>query len=159
MFVLGEKSRDEMRGVHPDLVRVFERGIEITSIDYGIHDGIRTPEEQARYVQTGVSTTLDSKHLPQAEGFGHAIDAVPYVNGKLRWEWGPIYHVASAIHQAANELDVKLRWGGVWDRVFNDLNGTPEGLRRAVDAYVARRKAIKRRAFIDGPHFELVRST
>ena len=158
-YRLGARSCAELEGVHPDLVGVVTRAIEITKQDFSVHDGLRSLEEQKRYVARGVSKTLRSKHLKQSDDYGHAVDLVPYINGKLRWEWEPIYEIAAATHRAANELGVRLRWGGVWDRVFNDLSAATAGTaRRQVDAYVARRRAKRRRAFIDGPHFELHRS-
>ena len=122
-------------------------------------DGLRTLAEQKRYKARGVSKTLRSKHLRQRDGHGHAVDLVPYINGKLRWEWEPIYEIAAAMHLAAKELGVRLRWGGVWDLVFNDMNAaTARTAKIAVNAYVGRRREAGRRAFIDGPHFELHRS-
>lgn len=157
-YRLGAKSRAELAGVHPDLLRVVERAIQITTQDFSVHDGLRTDAEQANYVAAGTSTTLDSKHLKQGDSFGHAVDLVPFINGKLRWEWPAIYPIAAAMHQAARELGVRLRWGGVWDRALSDLPGDPDGLEKAVNAYVARRKrAGAKRVFIDGPHFEVVR--
>ena len=145
--------------MHPDLVKVVERAIRITKQDFSVHDGMRSLAEQKRYVARGVSKTLKSKHLKQPDGHGHAVDLVPYINGKFRWEWEPIYEIAAAVHRAANELGVRLRWGGVWDRVFNELSaGSAAIAKRAVNAYVARRRKAGRRAFIDGPHFELHRS-
>ena len=158
-YRLGTRSRAELKGVHPDMDKVVRRAIKITRQDFTVHDGIRTLREQKRYVKKGVSKTLNSKHLKQKDGYGHAVDLVPYINGKLRWEWEPIYEIAAAMHQAANDLGVQLRWGGVWDRVFNDLNaGNARGARRAVRVYVERRRKAGRRAFIDGPHFELHRN-
>ena len=160
-YKLGAKSVRELVGVHPRLVEVVKRAIEISAQDFSVHDGLRTPAEQAVYVQRGVSTTLDSKHLRQADGFGHAVDLVPYINGKLRWEWAPIYHIAAAVHQAAGELGVALRWGGVWDQRLGALSGDAAGLEDAVADYVQRERARKIAAgrkpkvFIDGPHFEL----
>ena len=149
-FVLGAKSRAELQGVDPDLVRVVERAIAITPVDFTVHDGIRTVTEQKRYVAEGVSWTMRSRHLE-----GNAVDLVPFINGKPRWEWPPIYRIAAAVHQAATELDVRLRWGGVWDRCLNDLPGTPAGLEAAVADYVARRRKAGKRASIDGPHYEI----
>lgn len=150
-FVLGAKSLAELSGVHPDLVRVVKRAIEITAVDFVVHDGIRTVEEQKRYVAEGVSKTMKSKHLE-----GRAVDLVPVINGKPRWEWPPIYRVAEAMHKAADELGVALIWGGVWDHRMDELPGIASGLEAAVAAYTVRRRAAGKRAFIDGPHFELV---
>ena len=155
-YRFGDKSLAELSGVHPDLKRVALRAIEISAQDFAIHDGLRTEAEQRENVRRGVSQTMASKHLRQPDGFGHAFDAVPVINGKLRWEWEPIYLVADAVRTAAFELDVKLRWGGVWDRELAALPPRPDLLEDAVEAYVARRRAAGKRAFIDGPHFELL---
>lgn len=150
-YKLGAGSLKELENVHPDLVKVVKRAIQITTVDFSVHDGIRTVAEQKRYVARGVSKTMNSKHLPQADGHGHAVDLVPWINGKLRWEWEPIFEIAKAMQTAARELGVKLRWGGCWDRVLNDI-GDPK---REEAAYVARRRAMKRGAFVDGPHYEV----
>lgn len=155
-FVLGAKSRAELQGVTPPLVRAVEAAILRSRQDFSVHDGLRTPAEQANYVRAGTSTTMDSKHIKQADGFGHAVDLVPFINGKLRWEWPAIYPIAAAVRAVAIEQGVRIRWGGAWDRTLNDLPATPEGLEDAVEAYVARRKkAGAKKVFIDGPHFEI----
>lgn len=155
-FTLGPKSIAELKGVHPLLVECVHRALARSVVDFGVHDGLRTPTEQREYVRTGVSTTMNSMHLPQRDGFSHAVDLVPYINSKLRWEWDPIYRIAAAMHSAAKELKLPLRWGGVWDKRFpHDFAGSVGDMKYQVEAYVGRRKAAGRRAFIDGPHFEL----
>jgi peptidoglycan L-alanyl-D-glutamate endopeptidase CwlK len=156
-FVLGTASRKELHGVEPDLVRVVERAIQITKQDFSVHDGLRTLQEQKRYVATGVSRTMNSKHRPQADGFGHAVDLVPYINGKLRWEWEPIYVIAAAVWQASKELGVPIRWGGAWINMSDIKSGTPGAMKAAVEAYGAVRRKAGEKAFTDGPHFELAR--
>lgn len=150
-FKLSRRSMGELKGVHPDLVAVTKRALELSSVDFAVHDGLRTDAEQAHYVDTGVSQTLHSMHLKQSDGYGHAVDLVPVVNGKLRWEWAPIYEVAKAVRQAAEELGVRIRWGGCW-QVINTTTLDP---RELVEAYAAKRRRRGRRAFMDGPHFEL----
>ena len=146
-FKLSEKSLKELEGVHPDLAAVAKRALELSVQDFAVHDGIRTLEEQKIMVETGASQTLDSRHLT-----GHAVDLVPYINGKLRWEWQPIYKIADAVRIAAKELGTPIRWGGAWDTSFTDATDSPEDL---VADYVERRRKAGKRAFIDGPHFEL----
>lgn len=151
-YALGRKSRRELKGVHPDLGRVVRRAIEITKQDFTVHDGIRTMKEQREYVRRKVSKTLRSKHLPQKDGYGHAVDLVPYINGKLRWEWGPIYEIAEAMRTAAKEKGVRVRWGGIWAR-FDNTRLSPKKL---VAKYVASRMKLGKEAFIDGPHFRII---
>lgn len=154
-YALGAASRRELIGVHPDLVRVVERAIEITRCDFTVHDGIRTVEEQKRFVAQGVSKTMRSKHLE-----GKAVDLVPWVEGKPRWWWPQIYQIAAAMHQAARELGVRIRWGVVWDRRLNDLapgiddpDLLADALRREGLAYNARHPGPD---FPDGPHYEVL---
>lgn len=154
-FVLGKKSLAELAGVHPRLVEVVSRAIELTTQDFSVHDGLRTEAEQREYVRRGVSKTMNSMHMRQADGFGHAVDLVPWINGQLRWEWKPIFNIASAVRAASVELGVDLIWGGVWDRDFEMLPGDAKGIETAVNAYVARRRAAGKTAFIDGPHWQL----
>lgn len=164
-YNLGPRSRQELVGVHPRLIEFVNIAIQRTAQDFAVHDGLRTIEEQRRLLAAGASKTMNSQHMKQADGFGHAVDLVPYINGKLRWEWPPTYVIASAAAQAAHECKVALVWGGVWDRRFPEDFGncSPQAMRSMVDGYVARRRKImmdagkKPRVFIDGPHFELRR--
>lgn len=149
-FKLGDKSIKELKGVHPDLVAVVKRAIELTVQDFAVHDGKRTFEEQQGYLKSGASQTLDSRHLS-----GHAVDLVPYIGGKLRWEWEPIYKIAEAVRTAARELGTPLRWGGAWDVDFTQSDDNPEDL---VADYGARRRKAGKKVFTDGPHFELPKS-
>lgn len=161
--ILGTKSLAELQGVHPRLFAMVNRAIWLTQQDFGVHDGLRTVAEQREYLATGVSKTMNSKHLRQPDGYGHAVDLVPYINGKLRWEWPPIYIIASAVAQACHEQKLGMIWGGCWDRKFPEDfgNGSPKAMRAMVDGYVQRRtqqmvaQGKKPRVFIDGPHFEL----
>jgi peptidoglycan L-alanyl-D-glutamate endopeptidase CwlK len=148
-YVLGAKSLAKLEGVHPDLVRVVRRAIAITTQDFAVFEGLRTLKTQREYMRRGVTRTLASKHLKQPDGFGHAVDLVPWIDGALRWEWGPIWHIAEAMRQAAIAEAVSLTWGGVWDQRLNDLGAD---LKAAVSAYSARHPGPD---FLDGPHFQL----
>jgi peptidoglycan L-alanyl-D-glutamate endopeptidase CwlK len=150
-FSLGKASLKELQGVHPDLVAVVKRAIALTIQDFSVHDGIRTLAEQQQLLASGASQTLDSRHIT-----GHAVDLVPYINGKLRWEWPPIYVIADSVRAAARELGTPIRWGGAWDVDFTASDESPEDL---VAGYVARRKKLGLRAFIDGPHYELPKAS
>jgi len=113
-FVLGARSKARLVGVHPDLVKVVERAIQITPIDFTVLEGVRTLATQRKYVANGASRTLRSRHLT-----GHAVDLAPLVSGKVSWHW-PHYHIlAPAMKQAAAELRIPIEWGGDW-RSFKD---------------------------------------
>jgi len=71
----------------------------------------------------------------------------------LRWEWPLIWPIAEAMRQASIELGVPIRWGGGWFRL--DQLTSQAAIKRAADAYTAERKAQKKSAFLDGPHYEI----
>lgn len=152
-YSLGPKSLRELEGVHPQLVRVVQRAIELTTQDFTVHDGLRTPAEQARLKANGASKTLDSCHLKQADGFGHAVDLVPYIGGVLKWDWDGCYKIALAMDQAATEQGVAhmITWGGAWDRNLADFGGHARAYLEEVEAYKIRHAG---KDFIDGPHYQ-----
>ncbi len=151
-FKFGPASEAKLVGVNPALISVVRMAIDLTPQDFGVHDGLRTIAQQRALVNSGASQTMDSKHLPGPDGLGRAVDLVPYVGGQLRWEWGPIYPIAEAMRRASVMCGVTLTWGGCWDIDFTHSTGPVEKL---VEAYVQRRKQQGRKAFIDGPHYEL----
>jgi peptidoglycan L-alanyl-D-glutamate endopeptidase CwlK len=148
-YTLGKKSLAVLDGVHPNLARCVKQAITVSKQDFGVHEGLRSPQTQAEYLRRGVTKTAKSKHLKQADGYSHAVDLVPYIDGVLRWEWPLIYPIATAMRAAAIGNGIRLRWGGVWDFALNDL---PSGLEGAVRGYVDRHPGPD---FLDGPHYEL----
>lgn len=156
-YSLGAKSRAELTGVHPDLVRFAELTLKYSAQDFSVHDGLRTEAEQREYVRTGASQTMASLHRKQADGFGHAVDLVPFINGKLRWEWPPIYVIAAAAKKAAAALKLEVRWGGPWQNLSAIPGDTPADMEKAVAAYGAARRKAGKKVFTDGPHFEIAR--
>lgn len=109
MFRLGTTSEKNLKGVHPDLVRVVRRAIEITEVDFRVGEGLRSLAQQKKNVAKGVSWTLKSRHLD-----GHAVDLLALIGGKVSWSWAPYYKIAAAMKQAAEELRVPIVWGGDW---------------------------------------------
>ena len=105
-YSLSFRSRQRLSGVHPDLVAVVKRAIEITEQDFSVLEGVRNIERQRQLVKAGKSKTLNSRHLT-----GHAVDLVPY---PVSWDWEYFYPIADAMKTAAEELGVDLEWGGDW---------------------------------------------
>lgn len=111
-FRLSQRSRDRLKGVHPDLVAVVEAAIRLTSVDFMITEGLRTPARQAELVRAGASRTPNSRHLT-----GHAVDVAAWIDGGVRWDW-PLYpRIAEAFKAAAAASGVALIWGGDWPRL------------------------------------------
>lgn len=114
MYKLDERSQLRLKGVHPDLVKVVEHAIDISTINFTVLEGLRTPKRQKLLRDAGASQTLNSRHIT-----GHAVDLGAFVDGEVRWDW-PLYNqIAKSMKQAAKDLKVAIVWGGDW-RTFKD---------------------------------------
>lgn len=138
-FTLSKASLDKLQGVHPKLVDVVKRAIELTKQDFKVLEGVRTPERQKELYAQGrtkpgpkVTWTLTSNHFVNPKtGYGHAVDLVPY---PVDWETLSKFDaVQKAMFAAAKELGVTIRWGADWDQ-----DGKP-----------------RERGESDSPHFEI----
>ena len=148
-FKLSQRSLDKLDGVEEDLVRVVKRAIEITEVDFGVIQGLRTVEEQEALVAKGASQTMKTKHLE-----GRAVDLMAYVGGKGSWELAVYDEVADAMKQAAEEEGVQIRWGAAWH--IDDIREHDGTMEEAMNGYIDLRRSQGRRPFIDAPHFELM---
>jgi peptidoglycan L-alanyl-D-glutamate endopeptidase CwlK len=153
-FKLGNRSKQKLEGVHPDMVAVVERAIELTKVDFGVTYGVRTVEEQEKLVASGRSQTMKSKHLIQDTGYSHAVDVVAYDGGDVVWEINVYDDICDAFKEAAIEHGVAIKWGAAWSE--GDIRSYPGSSEDAMMAYIDLRRSQGRRPFIDGPHFELL---
>ena len=113
-YSLGAKSWRNLAGVHEDLVKVVERAIELSTVDFTVLEGLRSFTRQQRLFDAGASKTLKSRHLS-----GHAVDLGAWVDNQVAWDW-PLYEqIAKAMFAAAVELNVPIEWGGNWS-TFKD---------------------------------------
>ncbi|MGQ2972091.1 MAG: M15 family metallopeptidase [Brevundimonas mediterranea] len=118
-YTLSKRSTDALIGVEPRLVRVVKRAISITTQDFLVTEGVRTPERQRQLYAQGrtapgkkVTWTLKSNHFVQASGYGHAVDLSPF---PVDWNDLRKFHlIADAMKRAALMEGVKMEWGGDW---------------------------------------------
>ena len=133
MKELNQRSQDNLKGVHPDLVKVIETAIQESPIGFTVTEGVRTDQRQQELYAQGrttagqIVTNVDgvkkkSNHQPKADGFGYAVDL--YANPINVNDMINIVPVANHIKQTARSLGINVEWGGDWK-------------------------------FIDRPHFEL----
>ena len=102
---------ERLEGVHPLLVDWALR--VVTIMDCSVIYGVRTMTEQRHMVAIGASQTMNSMHLVQPDGYGHAVDLAPY---PIDWKDLDRFHVLGGIGIAvAHEMDIPIRWGGDWD--------------------------------------------
>lgn len=120
-FRLSEKSKAKLVGVHPKLVAVVERAIQLTDTDFIVTCGTRSMAEQKQLKAKGATKTLNSRHVPDnnKSGLSCAVDLAPLINGEVRWDWPLFYKLNAAMERAAKELNVPIEWGGKW-RTFKD---------------------------------------
>lgn len=128
-YFFGTTSKERLKGVHPELIQVVTKGLEM--MDLVIVGGGRTLAQQRQFVKEGKSQTMNSKHLMQPSGFYEAIDLTPYPN----FDWSnprgaaDLLIMGGMLLTAAWELNVRIRYGGDWngnwknsDNGFQDLD-------------------------------------
>lgn len=147
-FKLSKRSLNNLTGVKPELVNVVKRAIQITKIDFGVTQGLRTIEQQRAYFKAGKTKTMNSKHLT-----GDAVDVVAYIGSDISWELNIYDEIADAFAQAARDQGTVIRWGAAWN--VPDITKWNGSMEDAMMYYIDTRRAQGRRPFIDGPHFEL----
>lgn len=114
---LNERSLANLKGVHPDLVRVVMRCVndwDDDELGFIVTCGVRTLEQQKKLKAKGASKTLRSRHIPGPKGYSHAIDVAATLDGDVKWDW-PLYKViADRMKAAARAERVPVFWGGDW---------------------------------------------
>lgn len=109
-WLLSQRSEGHLSGIHPDLVNIVRRALALSSVDFTVIEGLRTPERQRQLVASGASRTMFSRHLT-----GHAVDIAPWINHSIPWDnWPSFERVAQAMKQASLEMSIPLVWGGDW---------------------------------------------
>ena len=108
-FRFSARSKRNLEGLHPDLIRVVTRALQQSPLDFVVTEGLRTVTRQKQLFAAGASQTMNSRHLT-----GHALDVAALVGGQVRWDW-PLYaRLGAVFKQAALEERVPLIWGGDW---------------------------------------------
>lgn len=112
----------------------MEEAIKYTPIDFTIIEGVRTTARQQQlYAQgrtkSGIKVTnadgvrKKSNHQAKADGYGHAVDLYPFVEGKVQVQdprvKGWLFAIANHIKKVAKELNIPITWGGDWSSPFD----------------------------------------
>ena len=109
-----ERSLKALAGVHWALVALYDdlcaeaaqRGLFVV-----VTEGVRSEKRQLELVRSGVSLTLQSKHLT-----GRAIDIAIFLSdGSVTYQPAPYAALASAV--LGLEQDPPLKWGGNWPKL------------------------------------------
>lgn len=146
-FNFSQRSKSNLVGVHPNLIEVVKRALELSIQDFVVTEGVRTVAKQKKLIKLKKSQTMRSKHLVQKDGYGYAVDLVAY---PVSWDINKYLEIARAMQQSAKELNIKIRWGGCWGTLNQD--STPQEM---LERYKQFSLEKGRKPFIDAPHFEL----
>ena len=134
MYKLGQRSLDNLKGVHPNLVKVITEGIKTSPVDFTITEGLRTTKEQQQLYAQGrtasgnIVTNADgvkkkSNHQAKEDGYGHAIDLYPFFEGSVQ-----VHHkdtikklkiIATHLKSIAKNLGINIIWGGDWKTLYD----------------------------------------
>ena len=87
-----------------DVTRLFEF-LVLSGVKWTIGEVLRTPEQQAIYLEKGLSKTSNSKHLQKK-----AIDLNFWINGELTYKYEDLRFIGDH-WESLKEGNV---WGGNW---------------------------------------------
>ena len=130
----GRSSKRELITCDPRLQVLFS--VVVERFDCSIIQGRRDKATQDKYFAEGKSKLKwsNSKHNGlEPYMLSKAVDAAPYIKGKIVWDSSQCYFFAGYVMATADGLGIKIRYGGDWD---GDRD-------------------IKNQTFMDLVHFEL----
>ena len=106
MFKLSQKSLGKLEKVHPNMQELVKQAIELSTIDFGISEGLRTEERQKLLFEQGKSQTMNSKHLK-----GLAVDVYAWKDGKVSWDFLDYEIINLAFTEASVRLSIPYGCG------------------------------------------------
>lgn len=92
-FILDERSKVNLEGVHRDLVDVIVEAMT---------------QSPHRFIVT--------------EGIGHAVDIAVYNGDKITWDFKYYQNVADHIKSVAKKRNIEIVWGGDWESFKDALH-------------------------------------
>ena len=124
-----KRSIDNLKGVHPDLVKLMTEAIKDSPVDFTITEGVRTTErQQMLFKQRPKVTNVDgiikkSNHQVKSDGYGHAVDLYPFYNGSVQVQDKEVIPklklIAVHIKAVAKCLGIGLTWGGDFKSLYD----------------------------------------
>lgn len=126
-FKFSPQSLAKLHMVHPSLQRVVSTALVDGGMDFTVVQGARTVEQQAALYAQGrtlpgkvVTWTMESRHLIQADGYGHAVDLSPY---PIDWtDTARFLELVKIMKAAAVKEGVKIIYGADWAKPKQDID-------------------------------------
>ena len=117
MYLLNQRSLQNLQGVHPSLVKLMKTAILSSPFPFMITEGLRSIERQKQLFQEGKTKTLDSYHLK-----GRAVDIAVIVENHITWNYSFYEKVAKHILKIAHRKHLKITWGGTWNTLVDAVH-------------------------------------
>lgn len=117
-WLLSERSNKTLSEIPPRFKQLLIHALHESPYDVCFYEGLRTIDAQKHNIAIGKSWTLNSKHLPQADGLSHAVDFYKVgLDGKADWnDWGAYETFARLVQKLAPLYDLEIVWGGDWKK-------------------------------------------
>lgn len=147
-FKLSERSSSRLQGVNGKLIEAVHHAISVTTVDFGVIEGVRSVSRQKKLVNSGASQTMNSKHIT-----GEAVDLMAYMDGRVSWEISLYDEVATAMKFGARETGLSIRWGAAWH--VPSIAEADWSMEEIMNQYIDIQRTAGKRPFIDAPHFEI----
>lgn len=143
MYKLGRQSTERLKGVHPALSKIVHDVMSLQVMDFSVAEGLRSIDRQKELYASGKTRTMNSKHIVQADGFGHAVDLYPYPiqlfacdNPSHKNHTREIVRfgvLAGLMLSCAKRDNIRIVWGADWNADGNTID----------------------HSFFDAPHFQI----
>lgn len=137
-YEFGKRSLDNLKNVHPDLVKVMMTAITNSPVDFTITEGLRSQARQQELYAQGRTkkgikvTNVDgvkklSNHQDEADSkkdnLGSAVDLYPFFLGQVQVNHKDTVKnlklIAAHIKKVAAELKIGITWGGDWKNPYD----------------------------------------
>jgi peptidoglycan L-alanyl-D-glutamate endopeptidase CwlK len=115
-FAPTRQDERQLAKVHPDLRKVVDAVFATSPTPFRVLEGARTRDQQRKNIAAGVSWTMNSRHIAGRNGWAHAVDLTPLVNGDPSWDWAVYRQFVPIVRAAATSVGVPLEWGGDWQK-------------------------------------------
>jgi hypothetical protein len=114
------RSESTLSTCHEDLQRLFREVVKCRDCQVLYEGGHRNKDVQDRLVSEGKSQTPypSSKHNHYPS---HAVDVAPYHKTMPHVDWNDeyaFYYFAGYVQRVADELGIRIRFGGDWDQDY-----------------------------------------
>ena len=115
--ILSDRSKKNLKGVHPILCEIIESAIATAPYDFTVVEGLRSLERQKSLFNSRPrrTWTMNSKHLAQDDGFAHAVDLYIFNSKAIDEDLSHYAALNAHIQEVANAKGVfNIEWGGEW---------------------------------------------